>query len=45
MAGSERLQKTLNIDDQPTESEHINSSLWVLNKCLSTLRYVIIYFI
>lgn len=40
LAGSERLKKTNNIGDRLTESKNINTSLLVLNKCFSVLRYV-----
>lgn len=40
LAGSERLKKTMNVGDRLTESKNINTSLLVLNKCFSVLRYV-----
>jgi len=40
LAGSERLKKTMNIGDRLVESKKINTSLLVLNKCFSVLRYV-----
>lgn len=42
LAGSERLKKTMNIGDRLIESKKINTSLMVLNKCFSVLRYVYI---
>lgn len=42
LAGSERLKKTMNIGERLTESKNINTSLLVLNKCFSVLRYVYI---
>lgn len=40
LAGAERSKKTLNVGDRLKESNNINTSLHVLGRCMSIIRFV-----